>query len=142
MEASYLTGLVTRQRRDPGCYIKVLFWRLMTVYMGQGGQLAAPRSRQKEPGSRLGELTIVPYKHFFPARRDKILLKARVFCIDKRKWRKLVLNPSEQRNGKRKEKKHFRWSDEMHPSLIECLTNTDLLIFDADISEAHINTIN
>ena len=63
--------------------------------------------------------------------------------------RKLVLNP-EQRNGKRKGKKHFRWSDEMHSSLIESLTsykvsceftNTDLSIFDADISEVHINTI-
>ena len=71
-----------------------------------------------------------------------------MFYIDKRKWWKLVLN-SEERNVKRKGKKHFRWSDEMHSSLNECLrsykvscefTNTDF-VFDADISEAHINTI-
>ena len=76
------------------------------------------------------------------------MLKACVVYIDKRKWRKLVLN-SEERNVKRKEKRHFRWSDEMHSSLNECfrsyivsceLTNTDF-IFDADISEVHINTI-
>ena len=38
MEACYPTGRVTRQRRDPGCYIKVLFCRL-TIYMGQAGNL-------------------------------------------------------------------------------------------------------
>ena len=36
MEASDPAGRVTRQRRDPGCYIKVLFCRL-TIYMGQAG---------------------------------------------------------------------------------------------------------
>lgn len=38
MEASYTAGRVTRQRRDPGCYlcIKYCFFRL-TVYMGQSG---------------------------------------------------------------------------------------------------------
>ena len=74
----------------------------------------------------IGELTIVPCKHFFlgySARRDEILLKAHAFGINKRKWRKSVLNP-EERNVERNEKKHFRWShDEMHSSLIECLTN-------------------
>ena len=72
----------------------------------------------------IGELTIG--QHFFlgySARRDEILLKAHAFCMNKRKWRKLVLNP-EERNVERNEKKHFRWShDEMHSSLIECLTN-------------------
>ena len=29
-------------------------------------RVTSRRSRQKEPGSRLGELTIVPCKHFFP----------------------------------------------------------------------------
>lgn len=37
--------------------------------------------------------------------------------MDERKLRKLVVNP-EQRNVKRKGKEHFRWSDEMHLSLI------------------------
>ena len=36
MEASYPAGQVTRQRRDPGCYIVAIFCRL-TVYMGQAG---------------------------------------------------------------------------------------------------------
>ena len=51
MEVSYLTGLVTRQRRDPGCYIKLLFWRLMTVYMGQAGN-----SPRRDPGKESRDL--------------------------------------------------------------------------------------
>ena len=59
---------------------------------------------------------------------------------------------SELRGKKCKEegKRHFRWSDEMHSSLNECLrsykvscefTNTDLSSTNADVSETHINTI-
>ena len=51
MDVSYPADQVTRQKRDPGCYIKVLFFRL-AVYMGQAGD-SSPTSRQKKSGSRL-----------------------------------------------------------------------------------------
>ena len=38
MEASYTAGRVTRQRRDPGCYLYIItVFFLLTVYMGQSG---------------------------------------------------------------------------------------------------------
>ena len=51
---------------------------------------------------------------------------------------------------KRKENKHFRWSDEMHSSLNECLrsykvscefTNTDLSSMQTFLNGAHTDTI-
>ena len=77
-----------------------------------------------------------------------LLENACILHTDKRKCQKSMLNP-EQRNGKRKEKKHFRWYDEMHSSLIECLTgykvsceftNTDLSSMQTFL-KPHINTI-
>ena len=85
MEASYPAGGVTRQRRDTGC-CRLKYYLPAHCLHGQ-----ADNSPRRDLGKDLGELTIVPCKHFSPsfsARRDKILLKARVFCITGFAWTK------------------------------------------------------
>ena len=98
----------------------------------------------------IGELTIVPCKHFFlgySARRDEILLKAHAFGINKRKWRKSVLNP-EERGRKKSISGELMMKCIHHKSnvlqiikLVSNLLTSHWLVFSADISEAHINTI-
>ena len=94
--------------------MKELIFRL-TVDMGQAGN-SPDRDQSGKKSRNLGyassQLSHVRFS----------VLKVHAFCMDKGKWRKLAVY-SLRRNGKRKGKKHFRWSDEMHSSLIECLTN-------------------
>ena len=40
MEASYPIGRVSRQRRDPGCYIKVLFFGSLFIWDRRATRLA------------------------------------------------------------------------------------------------------